>query len=71
MSDSPIEHPVNPKNGRRICSPEFPTPLPLQGRWEHTNVVEDGEQENGWPGGDWQGYRCLDCGHRWREELPQ
>lgn len=51
--------------------PESPMPKGAGGRWEHTNVVEEGDQENGWPGGDYQGYRCTDCGHTWREELPQ
>ena len=34
-------------------------------------VEEVGYQEDGWPGGDWQSYRCKDCGLTWEEELPQ
>ena len=56
---------------RSVCSPESPMPKGAKGRWAHTNVVEVGDQENGWPGGDYQWYRCTDCGHEWREELPQ
>ena len=56
---------------RQICSPESPMPKGACGRWAHTNVEEVGDQEDGWPGGDYQGYRCLDCGHTWKEELPQ
>lgn len=56
---------------RQICSPERPMPKNAEGRWAHTNVEEVGEQQNGWPGGDWVTYRCKDCGHKWEEELPQ
>jgi hypothetical protein len=56
---------------RQTCSPEHPMPKGATGRWEHTNVKEVGEQINGWPAGDIQGYRCVDCGHEWEEELPQ
>jgi hypothetical protein len=56
---------------RQLCCPESPMPKDAPGRWEHTNVEEVGEQENGWPGGDYQHYRCKDCGHVWEEELPQ
>ena len=61
---------INPKNGRFVCSPEHPAPkwMPPGERWEHTNAREDGD-------GCWDGccadYVCLDCGHRWRAELPQ
>lgn len=61
----------NPNNGRLVCSPEHPMPKGATGRWEHTNVIEIGEQEPGSPSGDIQKYRCTDCGHEWREELPQ
>lgn len=56
---------------RQICSPENPMPKNAGGRWAHTNVIEVGEQRDGWPGGDIQRYRCTDCGHEWTEELPQ
>ena len=67
----PDEHPIDPASGRFLCSPEHPMPKGAKGRWVHTNVVEDGEQRNGWPCGDDQDYRCVDCGHTWTEELPQ
>lgn len=38
---------------------------------EHNNVVEVGEQEDGYPGGDIITVKCLDCGKTWRVELPQ
>ena len=56
---------------RQLCSPEHPMPKGATGRWEHTNVVEVGEQSDGYPGDDLQRYRCNDCGHEWRAELPQ
>jgi rubrerythrin len=55
----------------QICSPEHPMPQGDKGRWQHTNTEEVGDQEDGWPGGDIQKYRCKDCGHTWKEELPQ
>ena len=58
-------------SARQTCSPESPRPTDATGRWEHTNVEEVGYQEDGWPGGDWQSYRCKDCGLTWEEELPQ
>jgi hypothetical protein len=58
-------------NDRQTCSPESPMPKGATGRWQHTNVIEVGDQEDGWPCGDMQGYKCLDCGHEWEEELPQ
>lgn len=48
------------QSNRQICSPEHPMPKGAPGRWAHTNVEEVGEQMNGWPGGDIQGYRCKD-----------
>lgn len=54
-----------------ICTPNTPwTPdkgTPVQ----HSRVEEVGEQEDGYPGGDIVKKRCLNCGHTWREELPQ
>ncbi len=52
---------------RQICSPEHKMPEGDKGRWAHTNVSEIGTC--------WEGccadYKCTDCGHEWREELPQ
>lgn len=39
--------------------------------WQHDNIIEVGDQINGWPGGDIQKYRCLNCGVAWKRELPQ
>ena len=54
-----------------VCTPGTPwTPdkgTPVQ----HSDVEEIGEQEDGYPGGDIVTKRCRNCGHTWREELPQ
>jgi hypothetical protein len=52
------------------CTPDNPRP----GEHvlvAHSDVHEIGEQEDGWPGGDIVTYECRNCGHRWRQELPQ
>jgi hypothetical protein len=57
---------VNPENGRMICSSEHPMPKGAQGRWEHTNAHETDYDS------DYSAeYKCSDCGHIWREELPE
>jgi hypothetical protein len=63
----------DPANGRYLCSPQYPMPAgrPRDERWSHTHVEEVGEQGYGYPGGDIVTYRCKDCGHTWRAELPQ
>ncbi len=52
---------------RQACSPEHPMPKNAPGRWEHTNVREIGDCMDGCC----VDYQCMDCGHSWREELPQ
>lgn len=37
----------------------------------HPDAHEVGEQEDGWPAGDIVTYKCPNCGHRWKMELPQ
>ena len=37
----------------------------------HTNTHQLGEQENGWPSWDIITLECRNCGHQWRQELPQ
>ncbi len=39
--------------------------------WQHSKVIEIGDQENGYPCGDIQRMKCLNCGVEWDEELPQ
>lgn len=70
MSSPVDDWPRNPENGRLICTPEKPMPKGWQvfGRWEHTNVTEDGD---GCFDGCCADYLCKDCEHRWRAELPQ
>lgn len=37
----------------------------------HADAYEVGEQEDGWPGGDFVRMRCPNCGVEWKMELPQ
>lgn len=53
------------------CTPETPWSPEKGTPVEHTNVEEVGDQEDSTFGGDIQRYRCKDCGHTWRAELPQ
>jgi hypothetical protein len=55
------------ERARQLCSPESPMPKGATGRWEHTNVRETGECMDGCCAY----MTCDDCGHSWREELPQ
>lgn len=41
------------------------------GHWMHPDAAEVGEQRDGYPGGDLQGYECPHCKEKWTEELPQ
>ncbi len=54
-----------------VCTKENPwapgKPTPVT----HPEAREVGEQEGGWPAGDIVTYRCPNCGHSWRAELPQ
>ena len=59
-------HPVNPDNGRFICSPENPMPEGAKGRWEH-----DGEEYDSCMDGCCALMKCKNCNLKWREELPQ
>lgn len=52
--------PLSPWDGKRVF-----------GRVKHINAVEVGDQEPGYPSGDIVTMRCPNCGHQWREELPQ
>lgn len=45
--------------------PEYGTPV------VHEGTDNIGEQEDGWPGGDIITVKCRNCGHIWRQELPQ
>lgn len=58
---------TEPGTNRQICTPESPMPKGATGRWAHTNVSEVGECSEGCCAD----YRCADCGHEWRQELPQ
>lgn len=56
---------------RQLCTPESPMPKNAKGYWAHRDVEEVGNQEDGYPSGDIQTYRCKSCGKMWKEELPQ
>jgi len=57
-------------DGRHTCTRENPW-QPDMGRAVHPDVVEVGDQEDGYPGGDIQAYKCPHCGLRFKVELPQ
>ena len=37
----------------------------------HPDAMEEGEQQDGYPSGDIQGYKCPNCGLYFSVELPQ
>jgi hypothetical protein len=37
----------------------------------HPDAEPCGEQKDGWPSGDTQGYKCPHCGKYFEVELPQ
>lgn len=58
----------------KVCTKETPfTPEKDSSEvtWMHEGAEEVGYQEDGYPGGDIQRYRCKHCGTEWKEELPQ
>lgn len=55
---------------RFICTAAEPW-TPDKGRAQHPDAVEEGEQKDGWPSGDVQGYRCPHCKLYFEVELPQ
>ena len=61
----------------RVCSPAAPfdkgNPDHGKFRWEHPDailVLEDYGKGGGVADGDFEKYRCPNCGHSWWEELP-
>lgn len=50
-----------------ICTEENPMPKGSAGRWQHSNVIEVGECLDGCCAY----YKCLNCNHEWKQELPQ
>jgi hypothetical protein len=59
---------------RRICTKERPYDRDNpehEGQWAHPDAYEVGEQKNGWPAGDIQGYKCPHCKKYFEVELPQ
>ena len=63
--------PIDPANGRPLCSPEHPMPKDATGRWSHTSVEQVGHGEDYGGGCYVVTYRCRDCGKTWEQELPQ
>lgn len=54
-----------------VCTADDPW-TPAKGeRAEHPMAREEGDQQNGYPGGDIVTYVCPHCKHRWTAELPQ
>lgn len=58
-------------DNRYRCTKEAPWTPDKGTPVTHTDVHEVGEQESGWPAGDIITKECRNCGHRWKEELPQ
>ena len=58
-------------NERFLCTKDNPWTPDKGGRVAHADVREVGEQQDGYPGGDIVTYECKNCGHRWKQELPQ
>ena len=59
---------------RKLCTKDSPYTDARHNagdKWMHNDVIEVGEQEDGWPCGDIITKKCNNCGVTWREELPQ
>ena len=37
----------------------------------HPQAIETGPQQDGWPSGNAQGYKCPHCGLDYEDKLPQ
>lgn len=56
---------------RYVCTSAEPW-TPEKGEYAtHPDAREVGDQEDGYPGGDYQRYECPNCGKRFKVELPQ
>lgn len=56
------DYPIDPANGRWLCTPEKPAPYNAQGQWAHTGATCTGENYEG----DVDYYKCADCHVTWR-----
>jgi hypothetical protein len=54
--------PIDPANGRYLCSPEHKMPAHAHGLWAHSNTECTGECHEGCC----SDYQCKDCGATWR-----
>lgn len=54
-------------DGRYICTRETPWSHSIPGRVVHPDAVDDGECFDGCC--DY--WKCPNCGHRWKTEVPQ
>jgi len=54
-----------------ICTADDPWSPEKAKRARHNDAVPIGEQQDGWPSGDIQRYRCPHCEHEFDLELPQ
>lgn len=56
---------------RQSCTKESPMPQGSPGFWQHPDAHSVGEEYNGLSGGgDYESYKCPNCGIRFRVELP-
>lgn len=59
------------KNKKHYCEKENPWNESKLEKGVHPKAFEVGDQEDGWPGGDWITFKCPICNHSWKSELPQ
>lgn len=58
---------------RNLCTKENPMPKGAPGYWQHDDVEEIDEdygKGGGVADGDYIKYRCQNCGHEFKQELP-
>jgi hypothetical protein len=58
---------------RQQCSKDNPYSKDKGGKWCHPDaeeIDEDYGKGGGVADGDYVKYKCPNCGHTWREELP-
>lgn len=54
-----------------FCTKEKPWKPEMGTPCQHVDAHEDGDQRDGYPGGDIITMKCPNCGVSWKSELPQ
>lgn len=57
--------PIDPVNGRLLCTPERPMPPNAKGQWAHQDTVTESFSDYA------TDHTCRSCGATWQEELPE